>query len=148
MDYRVESKNGITVLTLNEKHLDHTLSALLKAELLILTAQDEGPMIIDLSKVKSCDSDGLAALLVAQRTHTEAGRALKIAAASTSIRKMMDLSRLTSRFEMYPSLAAAVRSCAKRPAPAKRKIAAKPRTAAAKKPSKTGATVKRAVRKK
>ena len=130
MDYHVESKNGITVLTLNEKHLNQNLSALLKAELLILTAQDEGPMIIDLSHVKTCDSDGLAALLVAQRTHAEAGRSLKIAGASASIRKLMELSRLLKAFELYPSLTAARRSAT--PKKKARAVAAKRKTAARK----------------
>ena len=111
MDYNVESKDGITVIALNEPHLDQALTATLKAELLILTSQDDGPLIIDLSNVSTCDADGLAALLMAQRMLNDAGRALKISGSNAEFKKLLRISQLAGMFELYATVRAGRASC-------------------------------------
>ncbi len=111
MEYTVASHDLITLLTLHEKQLTHDVSADLKAELLILTAQDENPFIMDLSTVEECDSDGLSALLMAQRTLAASDRACKLVGVSADMRQMLRLSQVDHLFEFYPSVRAAEASC-------------------------------------
>jgi anti-sigma B factor antagonist len=112
MEYTVTSHDGITVLTLKEPNLTHSVSADLKAELLILAASDDNAFILDVSSVEDCDSDGLSALLFAQRTLAASDRTCKMVGVKGELRTMIRLSQFEHLFEFYPSLRAAEASCA------------------------------------
>jgi len=128
MRYTVKQEDNATIFVLDEPNLDGHISADLKAEFLI-HCPEKGSFIIDLSGVKSCDPDGLRALLVAHRELESDGRNLKIAGANAEVMRIMQLSQLHTRFEFFNSIKSAHASAApvkkKKPVPAKRKVAVK-----------------------
>ncbi|HZV13407.1 MAG TPA: STAS domain-containing protein [Candidatus Kapabacteria bacterium] len=130
----MKQEDKATIFVLNEPHLDGNISAELKAEFLI-HCPDKGSFIVDLSGVKSCDPDGLSALLVAHRELESDGRNLKIAGASDAVMRIMRISQLHNRFEFFNSVKSANASAA----PAKKKSSAPARKVAGKKAVKPSA---------
>ena len=64
--------------------------------------------VFDLSKAAFIDSQGLEALtFAAAAIHSRGGRAL-LAGADNNCRKILEMTRLDRRFEMFPSLEAAL----------------------------------------
>jgi anti-anti-sigma factor len=141
MRYTIKQEDKATVFVLSEPNLDGKISAELKAEFLI-HCPEKGSFIVDLSGVKSCDPDGLSALLVAHRELESNGRNLKIAGANDAVMRIMRISQLHNRFEFFNSVKSAHASAA--PAKKKKSVPA-PRKTAVKKSAKPSAK-KRSVR--
>lgn len=69
MKLTVEHKKGLTILRLQEKRLDAAIAPHLKSKLaLLIEAEGEKYLIIDLGQVQGIDSSGIGALLLAHRT--------------------------------------------------------------------------------
>ncbi|GAA2710530.1 STAS domain-containing protein [Micromonospora olivasterospora] len=73
-------------------------------------------VVVDLSGVRTVDSDGLGLLVRAQRDARERGRALCLAAPSRFVRAVLHTMRLTGAFPLFDSPAAALARLS--PAPA------------------------------
>jgi len=65
-------------------------------------------VVLDLTQVENIDSAGLGGLVVIHRSAAMQGKALKIVGANRWVRDLFDLTNLSSVFEMYPNLAAAI----------------------------------------
>ncbi|MFN3426031.1 MAG: STAS domain-containing protein [Candidatus Thermochlorobacter sp.] len=69
MKLTVEHKKGLTILRLQEKRLDAAIAPHLKSKLaLLIEAEGEKYLVIDLGQVQGIDSSGIGALLLAHRT--------------------------------------------------------------------------------
>jgi anti-sigma B factor antagonist len=55
---------------------------------------------VDLAGVSFIDSSGLRALIVGQRTITESGGALRVSAASDSVRRLFEITGLVERLSL------------------------------------------------
>ena len=75
--------------------IDISTSPLLRERLLSLIAKDE-PFEVDLSEVTFLDSSGAAMLIKAWKTLKEQGKLLKLASASTSVRRVFSVLHLES----------------------------------------------------
>ena len=67
-------------------------------------------IIVDLSGVKSMNSSGLSMLIGALTTTRNAGGELKIAAASKKIESLLVITKLTTVFELFPTVKKAITS--------------------------------------
>jgi len=81
MNFETKRIGDITIFKLNEKRLDTNISGLLKGEFtLLLKVEGINKLIIDLSEVETCDSSGLSALLVANRTLNTSNGSIRLVA--------------------------------------------------------------------
>jgi len=104
------TKNGkATVLALHEKKLDATVSPELKAEFLVLCKPKvTKKLILDLSAVQFCDSSGLSALLIADRTMRAHGGSVHLVRVSKKVMDLMKISQLDRVFTINATVADAL----------------------------------------
>jgi anti-anti-sigma factor len=95
MNFETKHIDDITVFKLNEKRLDTNISGLLKGEFtLLLKVEGNNKLIIDLSEVESCDSSGLSALLVANRTLNSSNGSIRLVAPSEKVLTLIKITQL------------------------------------------------------
>ncbi len=95
MNFETKHINDITVFKLNEKRLDTNISGLLKGEFtLLLKVEGTNKLIIDLGEVESCDSSGLSALLVANRTLNSSNGSIRLVAPSEKVLTLIKITQL------------------------------------------------------
>ncbi len=74
------------------------------------------PLIIDLSRVPSCDSAGLAVLIGTQRRARLLGSDMLLAAPSPAVAELLRSTGLHRHFTIYPDIPAALASQRNEPA--------------------------------
>jgi anti-anti-sigma factor len=95
MNFETKRIGDITVFKLNENRLDTNISGLLKGEFtLLLKVEGINKLIIDLSEVESCDSSGLSALLVANRTLNSTNGSIRLVAPSEKVYSLIKITQL------------------------------------------------------
>jgi anti-sigma B factor antagonist len=67
--------------------------------------------VLDLSEVEMMDGAGLGELVILLKRAQASGSAMKIANPSKCVVELLDLTRLSSVFEIYPTVEDAVHSC-------------------------------------
>lgn len=99
-------KNGETViLKLHERKLDATVSPQLKAEFLVLCKPKvTKKLIVDMGNVQFCDSSGLSALLIADRTMREHGGSVHLAHVHKKVLDLIKISQLDRVFTINKSV--------------------------------------------
>jgi len=75
-----------------------------------LAAKSLGRVVVDVSAVPFVDSRGLEVLAESADTLDQSGQALKLACVNEVLREVLDLTELSSRFEYFEDVGAAVRS--------------------------------------
>ena len=97
------TKNGkATILTLRGKKLDATTSPALKAEFLILCKPKVcHKLIVDMAEVEFCDSSGLSALLIADRTMREHSGGVHLVHVHKKVLDLMQISQLDRIFTIH-----------------------------------------------
>ncbi|MBI1804723.1 MAG: STAS domain-containing protein [Ignavibacteriae bacterium] len=100
------TKNGkATVLTLSGKKLDATTSPALKAEFLVLCKPKVcRRLIVDMNSVEFCDSSGLSALLIADRTMREHGGSVHLVRVHKKVLDLMKISQLDRVFSIHKKI--------------------------------------------
>jgi len=109
MNFTVEKDGHSTVLKILEKKLDASMASELKAEFLVLckpkTAQK---LIVDLTKVEFCDSSGLSALLIADRTMRQHGGSVHLVHVHKHVQDLMKITQLDRMFSIHKTIADAL----------------------------------------
>ena len=67
MNFEINKKDNVSVITCLIEKLDTLVAPELKSQFVLLDSNGESNFIIDMSSVKYCDSSGLSALLVGNR---------------------------------------------------------------------------------
>lgn len=99
----MEVHKGHTVLGLNIERLDTQVSPQLKAEFLIICKPPVKKLVIDMSSVKSCDSSGLSALLVAERMMRELKGEVHLIVPNEDVRNLFRITQLEKVFRIHTS---------------------------------------------
>jgi len=81
-----------------------------KDRLVELADANGGRCVVDASAVQFVDSKGLEALVDANEHILQTGRPLKLCGVNEIVRQVLDLTELSSEFEYYANVNAAVRS--------------------------------------
>jgi anti-sigma B factor antagonist len=89
--------DGRTVLVVRGE-LDFATAGRLRAELLDVTRDGNGPVAVDLSGVGFIDSTGVSLLVQSKRRLGDAGRDLVLRAPSERVRRVLDISGLAHEF--------------------------------------------------
>ena len=101
--FETESHKGHTLLKLNLEKLDTQVSPQLKAEFLVICRSPMKKLVIDMSLVKSCDSSGLSALLVAERQMREIKGEVHLIIPNLDVRNLFRITQLEKVFTIHVS---------------------------------------------
>ena len=98
-----ENHRGHTTMRLRVEKLDTQVSPQLKAEFLVVCQPPLKKLIVDMSTVKSCDSSGLAALLVAERLMRDLKGEIHLIIPNQDVRNLFKITQLEKVFTIHPS---------------------------------------------
>src|ERR1051326_4525706 len=99
MDFEVKKNGKATILKIHSLKLDATMSPELKAEFLLLCKPKvTHKLIIDMQDVQFCDSSGLSALLIADRTMRAHGGGVHLVHVHKKVLDLMKISQLDRIF--------------------------------------------------
>ncbi|MCL5267574.1 MAG: STAS domain-containing protein [Bacteroidetes bacterium] len=101
--FEAENHKGHTTLRINVEHLDTQTSPQLKAEFLVLCRPPLKKLVVDMSSVKSCDSSGLSALLVAERMVRELKGEVHLIVPNPDVRNLFRVTQLEKVFSIHVS---------------------------------------------
>ncbi len=104
--------DGITIIALEGNVLGGPDASALNDQLHKFTEKRKKNIIVDLSKVQSMNSSGLSMLITALTTMKNAGGDLRLAAASKKIESLLVITKLSTVFELYPTVKKAIASFA------------------------------------
>ncbi len=102
--FEAESHRGYTLLTVNVDKLDTQVSPQLKAEFMVICRPPLKKLVVDLSAVKSCDSSGLSALLVAERMMRETKGEIHLVVPNPDVRNLFRITQLEKVFSIHLSM--------------------------------------------
>lgn len=104
MKFEVTKNTHHTVLKLKERKLDASISHELKGEFLLLCRPSLKTLIVDMTAVEFCDSSGLSALLIAERTMREHGNTVKLAGVHKKVQSLLKISQLDRLFQIFDTV--------------------------------------------
>ncbi len=104
MKFTVEKEDKLSIFHLHASHLDSTNSAEAKAEFLILCQSDIDILILDFTEVSFCDSSGLSAILLAERTLREREGGLIVVDVIGKIRSLFEIAKLMDIIPLVDSI--------------------------------------------
>ena len=110
MKLSAKETNGITVMKLDGSVMGGPDATALNDEIHKFLKKKKTSIILDLSAVQSMNSSGLSMLISALSAVKNAGGILKVAAASEKIENLFAITKLSSVFELYPSVKKALKS--------------------------------------
>jgi len=101
--FETESGKGHTLLRINAEKLDAQVSPQLKAEFLVICQAPLKKLVVDMSSVKSCDSTGLSALLVAERQMRDLKGEIHLIVPNPDVRNLFRITQLENIFTIHPT---------------------------------------------
>ena len=110
MKLSVNDKGGIIVIEMEGSVLGGPDATALNDLVHKLTEKKKKKIIVDLAGVQSMNSSGLSMLITALQTIKNAGGDLKLAAASKKIESLLVITKLSTVFELHPSVKKAIAS--------------------------------------
>jgi anti-anti-sigma factor len=111
MKFDVKEKDEATILTINERRINASISAELKAEFLVLCKPKVAKkLIVVLKDVEFCDSSGLSALLIAHRAMNEHGGSVHLVQVHKKIIDLLKLSQLDRIFNISKTIGEALKN--------------------------------------
>jgi anti-sigma B factor antagonist len=110
MKLSTKEAEGITVVTLEGSVMGGPDAAALNDELHKLIEKHKKKIVLDLSNIRTMNSSGLAMMIEAHKIMKDAGGSLKIAAASKKIESLISMTKLSTIFELYPTVMKATSS--------------------------------------
>ncbi|MBU3679913.1 MAG: STAS domain-containing protein [Candidatus Kapabacteria bacterium] len=108
MRFSVEQDDELVVFTLKEPTLDAVLAPEVKSEILIICQPAVKALIVDLSMVQLCDTQGLSSLLLARRQMNDNEGFVVIVGASENVRNLFRISQIDGMFEFKESVSQAI----------------------------------------
>jgi anti-sigma B factor antagonist len=108
MKFDIHRETQYSILTPDGEKLDSSVSPDMKSNIIYLANTSEtGHLIIDLTKISFADSSGLSSLLLANRLYRDSDKLLVLCSLHERIRKLIEISQLTSAFNIVADRAAA-----------------------------------------
>jgi anti-sigma B factor antagonist len=112
MKLSTKETGGVTVIGLDGNVLGGPDATALNDVLHKLIEKKKKKVLVDLSAVQSMNSSGLSMLIGALQTMRNSGGELKIAAASKKIESLLVITKLSTVFELFPTVKQAIDSFA------------------------------------
>jgi anti-sigma B factor antagonist len=108
MKFTVDKHEKYILFSLNEENLNSLVSPLLKSELILINAEGQRNIILDLTGVKNADSSGLSSLLVGQRLCKNADGVFILTGLNKALLKLISLSQLDKVITIVPKIDEAI----------------------------------------
>ena len=108
MRFTIDKHEKYILFSLNEESLNSLFSPLLKSELILINAEGQRNIILDLTAVKNADSSGLSSLLVGQRLCKNADGVFIVAGLNKALSKLIALSQLDKVITIVPKIDEAI----------------------------------------
>lgn len=108
MSFTREKTEHYTTLRVDSEKLDSTIAPELKSELLLINKDGVSNIILDLSKIRYCDSSGLSSVLVGNRLCKNDNGTLILAGLQPSVRKLITISQLDPVLQIVPTVSEAI----------------------------------------
>ncbi|MFN4909530.1 MAG: STAS domain-containing protein [Bacteroidota bacterium] len=108
MRFSVEQDDELVVFTIKEPMLDAVLAPDVKSEILIICQPAVKALIIDLSMVQICDTQGLSALLLARRQMNEHEGFIVLVGVNENVHNLLRISKIDDLFEFKESVSQAI----------------------------------------
>lgn len=110
MQLSTREEGRVTILTVDGDLVIGEPEALFKKTVARLLEQGRSNLLVDLSRVGFLDSSGLGALVRAMTTSQNEGGQTKLLGVGPQVRKLLEMTRLDSVFELYDDLETAAAS--------------------------------------
>jgi anti-sigma B factor antagonist len=110
MPLSVRQDGAVTIVTVEGDLVIGEPEATFKRTIAQLLEQGQVQLLIDMTAVKFLDSSGLGALVRAMTTSQNEGGQTKLLGAGPQVRKLLQMTRLDSVFEMHDDAEKAVAS--------------------------------------
>lgn len=110
MDLETREDGGVTVITVRGDLVIGDAESTFKKTVIQLLEEGRVNLLVDLSAVGFLDSSGLGALVRALTQSQKEGGQAKLLGAGPQIRKLLQMTRLDSVFELHDDMEAAVSS--------------------------------------
>lgn len=94
MEFKIEKLENYTLIQVIEEKLDTHIAPNLKSELVLVSGNGEKNIILDLAKVRYCDSSGLSAILVANRLCKNANGTFVLTGLNEAVERLITISQL------------------------------------------------------
>ena len=94
MKFAVDKHEKYILVKLNESKLNSLVTPQLKSELILMNAEGQRNIILDLSQVKFADSSGLSSLLVGHRLCKNAGGLFVLTGLCDAVSRLITISQL------------------------------------------------------
>lgn len=104
MKYSINKEEKYSIFTLDEEKLDSSIAPALKSEFITLHAEGVRNLVLDMGRVKYCDSSGLSSLLVANRAYTQEGGMFVLTGLNDHVKKLISISQLDSVLTILPTV--------------------------------------------
>ena len=109
MKLKVTRKDGILIITPQEKRIDASVATEFKSKLIDFLENGDKVIVINLSAVDFIDSSGLGAMVLILRKIGTDGR-IKLCKLKGSVKSIFELTRLDEVFEIHKSVEGAIES--------------------------------------
>jgi anti-anti-sigma factor len=94
MEFKIDKLENYTLIEVLEEKLDTHIAPTLKSELVLVSGNGEKNIILDLDKVRYCDSSGLSAILVANRLCKNANGTFVLTGLNEAVERLITISQL------------------------------------------------------
>jgi anti-anti-sigma factor len=108
MKFELDKQEKYVVFNLKEETLNSIMAPDLKSEFVFLNNEGVRNLIFDVSGVKFIDSSGLSAILTGNRLWKELGTFILTGVVHTSVKKLIEISRLDTILTIIPTLAESI----------------------------------------
>jgi len=94
MEFNIEKHDNHTLIQVLSEKLDTNVAPSLKSELVLISGKGEKNIILDLNQVKYCDSNGLSAILVANRLCKNSSGTFVLTGLNDAVDRLITISQL------------------------------------------------------
>ncbi|QQL51177.1 STAS domain-containing protein [Mucilaginibacter ginkgonis] len=108
MKFTIDKHEKYVVVKLNESKLNSLFTPQLKSELILINAEGQRNIILDLCQVKFADSSGLSSLLVGHRLCKNADGVFILACLNEAVQRLVTISQLDTVMTIVPSVEEAI----------------------------------------
>lgn len=108
MKFTVDKHEKYVLLKLNESKINSLVTPQLKSELILINAEGQRNIILDLSQVKFADSSGLSSLLVGHRLCKNADGSFIMVGLNNAVSRLVTISQLDTVLTIVPTVEEAI----------------------------------------
>lgn len=108
MKFTVDKHEKYVLVKLNESKINSLVTPQLKSELILINAEGQRNIILDLSQIKFADSSGLSSLLVGHRLCKNADGSFIMVGLNDAVSRLVTISQLDTVLTIVPTVDEAI----------------------------------------